>query len=109
MLLRNGHKDVHDLWIELRARAALDLGTRMRERQRLPIGAIADHGVQGVRDGENASAQWDLLAFQRARIARSIEKFLVRQYDLRSGTQKWNANQHVVADFAVRAHDLLFV
>ena len=95
--------------VELRAGAALDLFARVRERQSLAIGAVADHGVQRVRDGENARAEGNLLALQAARIAGAVEEFLVSEDDFCGVAQEGNADQHVVADFAVLAHDLLFV
>ena len=50
-----------------------------------------------------------MLFFQAARIAGAIKKLLMGQHDFRSVAQKRYPNQHVVADLAVAAHDLLFV
>ena len=39
--------------------AALDLGHRRRQRQRLPVDAVLGHGVEGVADGDHARAERD--------------------------------------------------
>src|SRR5581483_487753 len=51
----------------------------------------------------------DLQYFELAGIAGTIEKFLVSEDDFRGIAQKRDANEHVVADLAVFAHDLLFI
>ena len=44
-------KDADDRGVELRARAALDLGDRLLVAERRPVGAVARHRVERVRDG----------------------------------------------------------
>ncbi len=46
---------------------------------------------------------------QPARITGAVEIFLVGQHDFGGLAQEWDADQHVVADLAVRAHDRAFV
>src|SRR5208282_5983819 len=95
--------------IKLRARAAANLLARVRHWQGLAIGAIADHGVHSVSDGENAGPERDLLPAQSTRIPGTVKELLVRQDDLGSVAEKRNAREHVIANLAVRAHDRLFV
>jgi len=54
-------------------------------------------------------APGNIVAFQAPRVTGAVKKFLVRQNDFRGIAQEWDADQHVVADFAMLAHNLLFV
>src|SRR3981189_461958 len=78
----------------------------MGDRQRLPVRSIGDHGVERVGNSENARPQRDLFPLQSARIARTIEKFLMRKHNLRSLPEEWDSSDHVEANFAMCAHDL---
>jgi hypothetical protein len=62
MFFGDGHENLDDFGVELGARAAADLLAGVRERQSLTIGAVADHGVQGIGDGENAGPERDPVA-----------------------------------------------
>src|SRR3984885_7020432 len=109
MLVGNRHEDFDYLRVKLRARAAANLFTGMGHRQSSAVGAVADHGVEGVGYGEYSGAEGDLLLFEATGIAGTVEKLLMGEDDLCSIPQERNANEHVVADLAVPAHDLLFV
>src|SRR5580704_13834422 len=109
MFFGDGKEDFDYLRVELGAGAAADFFAGVGEWKGFAVRAVADHGVERVGDGENASAQGDLLAFEAAWIAGAIEELLVGEDDFRGIAKKRDANQHVVADFAVLAHDLLFV
>src|SRR5882762_9076872 len=74
VLFGDGHEDVDDLGIKLAARTALNLLAGVGHRESAAIGAIADHGVERVGDGEYAGAQRDLVALQAAGIAGAVKK-----------------------------------
>src|SRR5437660_3609184 len=80
----------------------------MGHGQGAAVGAIADHRIERIGDGKYAGPERDLLTLQSARVTGAIEKFLVSEHDFRGVAKEWNANEHVVADFAVLAHFLLF-
>ena len=108
MLLGNGHEHVDDLGVKLAAGAAFDFFTGVGHRQSSTVGAVADHGVERIRNRKNASTERNLFALQAAGIARAVKKLLVCQDDFSGVAQKRDANQHVVADLAVFAHFLFF-
>src|SRR6266446_8748317 len=109
VLLRNGHKHIDYRWIKLAPGAALNLVAGMGHGQGSAVGTVADHGIHRIRDGKDARTERNLFTLQSAGVARAVKKLLVRENDLRGVAQKRNANQHVVADLAVFAHDLFFV
>src|SRR5215831_242055 len=109
MPFRDGHKHLDDFRIELAAGAALNFLARVRHRQRPAIRPVADHGIERVSNGENARSHRNLIASQPPRVARAVIKLLMREDDFCGIAEERDANQHVVADFAVRAHDFLFV
>src|SRR5712664_1862296 len=92
MLFGYGHENFHYFRIELRSRAALDFSPGVRKRQRFAIRAVADHGVEGIRNRKDARPEWYVVTFQASRVARAVKKFLVRQHDLRGVAQKRNAD-----------------
>src|SRR5712692_6119259 len=109
VLLRNGHKHVDYRWVELAAGAALNLFAGMGHRQSSAVRTVADHGIERIRDGKDARSERNLFALQPPRVTGAVKKLLVSEHDFRSIAQKRNANQQVVADLAVFAHDLFFV
>jgi hypothetical protein len=109
VLLGNRQKNFDNFGIELRAAAPANFLTRMGKRQRPAIRLVGNHRIERVRDREYPRPQRNLFALQTARIAGSIEEFLVRENNLRGIAEEWDADQHVVADLAVLAHDLLFI
>lgn len=109
VLLGDGGEDFDDFGIELRAGAATNLFTSVAHRQSFAVGAVADHGVERIGDGEDAGAERNLIALEAARVAGAIEELLVGEHDLGSIPKERDANEHVVADLAMFAHDLLFV
>ena len=60
MLLRYGEKDVDNFRVELRSGAAPNLFPRMADGKCFPIGAVADHGVEGVGDRAYSCAERNL-------------------------------------------------
>jgi len=109
MLFGDGGEDFDDFGVELRAGAAANFFAGVGHRQSAAVGAVTDHGVERVGDRENAGAEGNLVAFQAARIAGAVVELLVSKDDFRRIAEKRDADEHVVADFAVLAHDLLFV
>jgi len=109
MLFRDGQEDIDDFGIELSTGATADFFAGMANGKRFAIRAVADHGVERIRNGKYAGAERNLLAFEAARIAGAVKKFLVRENDFSGVAQKGNSNKHVVADLTVAAHDLFFV
>src|SRR5579885_3669875 len=77
VLLGDGHEDVHDFGVELGAGAALNFLAGVLNGQSFAVGAVADHGVEGIGDSEDTGAEGNLLAFELAGIAGAIEKFLM--------------------------------
>src|SRR5216684_2484597 len=109
VLIWDSHKDVDDRGIKLASGAALNLVAGMGHGQGPAVGTVADHGIHRIRDGKDARTERNLVALQSPGVTRAVKKLLVRENDFRGVAQKRNANQHVVADLAVFAHDLLFV
>src|SRR6516164_824129 len=109
MLLRDRQENFDNLRIELAAGASPDFLPRVWHREGPPIRPVADHGIERVGDGENTRPHRNLIASQAPGIARTVIKLLVREHNLRGIFKKWDANQHVVTDFAVRAHEFLFL
>ena len=74
-----GHReeDFDDLGIELASGPNLDFFLRDREGSSSAIRAIGTDRVERVGDGEDTRTQWNLLAFQAARIPGAIKFLLV--------------------------------
>ena len=51
-------------------------------RERLAVGAVREHRLPGVDDGDDARAQRDLFSAQSIRVARPVETFVVVLDDL---------------------------
>ncbi len=109
MLLRDGCEDFDDFGIELSAGAATNFFDGVRHGQSFAVRAVADHSVQRIGDGEYAGAQRDLIAFEAPRIAGTVVELLVSENDFGGIAKEGDADEHVVANFAVLAHDLFFV
>lgn len=108
VLLRDGEEDLDNFGIELGFGAAANFLAGVGHGKSFAVGAVADHGVERIGDGKNACAEGNLIAFEAARIAGAVIELLVSENNFRSIAQKRNADEHVVADFAVPAHDLFF-
>src|SRR5260370_39527323 len=109
MLYRDGHENLDHFRIEMAAGTGLDFFTRMRHRESPAIGPVANHGVERVGNSKDPCPQWNLLAFQASGITGAVIELLVGKHDFRGIAKKWDANQHVVTDFAGQAHDVLFI
>jgi hypothetical protein len=108
MVLRNGKKHLDDFGIKLGACTAPNFLTRVRHGKGIAVGAVAQHGIEGIGDGKDTCSQRDLFAAQAARIAGTVEKLLVSKDDLGGLTEERDAGEHIVANIAVGAHSLLF-
>src|SRR6266566_6086036 len=62
VLLRNGHKHVNHRWIKLAPGAAPNLFPGMGHWQGSAVGAVADHGIERIRDGKDARTERNLFA-----------------------------------------------
>jgi len=109
VLFGDGEKDLDDFGIELRVGAAANFLAGVGHGESFAIRTVADHGVERIGDREDSRAEGDLLAFEAAWVASAVVKFLVSENDFCGITEKRDADEHVVADFAVLAHGLLFV
>ena len=76
--------------VELRPRAAAQLVERLRVRQRRAVGAVGDHGVVGVADGDDAGAERDVVAGEAVGVAGAVEA-LVRGADERRRSRRGRA------------------
>src|SRR6266849_6457084 len=74
VLFRNGHKHVDDRGVKLTPGAALNLCPGMGHRQGSAVGTVADHGIERIRDGKDASTERNLLVLQAAGVARAVKK-----------------------------------
>ena len=79
-----GHaeKDFDDLRIELASGPELDFFAGGFVSLFGTIGAVGGDGVEGVGDGKDAGAEWNLLALEAARITGAVIFFLVGVDDL---------------------------
>src|SRR6516225_5831146 len=109
MPFRDRHKHFDYFRVELATGAALDFFARVRHWQRPAVRAVADHGIERIGDGEDARSERNLVSSQPARVAGAVVKLLVREHDFRGIAKKRDANQHVIAAFAMSAHDFLLV
>ena len=74
----------------------------------IAIVAVAQHGIESIGDGDDACPERNLFTAQATWIARTIEVLMVSQDDVSSISQERNASEHVIANLAVGADDLLF-
>src|SRR5207245_7435756 len=93
-----------DLGIELASGPDLDFFFRDGKRSAGTIRAIGTDRVERVGDGKDARTQWNLLAFQAARIPGAIKFLLVGVDNLGGLLQERNALEHVVAVERVLLH-----
>ncbi len=61
---RGVHEETHEIGIELRTGAALELGQSRGGGARLLVGALGGDGVEGIGDGDDARAERNVLAAQ---------------------------------------------
>jgi len=109
VLFRDGGEDFDDFGIELGAGAAANFFAGVGHGESFAVGAVADHGVEGIGDSENTGAERDLVALESAGVAGAVVELLVSEDDFGGIAKERDADEHVVADFAVLAHDLFFV
>ncbi len=109
MVFWNSEECLDYFGIELRAGTPLYFLAPMRHRKGTAIRAVAQHGIESIGDGDDACSERNLFTAQATWIARTIEELVVGEDDFRGVAEKGNARQHVVADFAVRVHNGLFI
>ncbi len=73
--------------------------------QRRSIRTVRRHGIVRIRDGENSCLFENACAVQAARIARSIDAFMVLVNDLRDGKGRSKLRQYIVADVAMALNE----
>src|SRR6266478_2528282 len=83
VLLRNGHKHIDYRWIKLASGPALCLVAGMGHGQGAPVGMVADHGFNRIRDGKHSRSERNLVALQSPGVTRPVKKLLVRDNDFR--------------------------
>src|SRR5262249_42130738 len=79
---RDPQERLDDARVELPARPVQDLLARALVRQAAAGRPGGRHRGVGVRDGEDARAEGDLLAAQPARVAGSVEPLLMADHDV---------------------------
>jgi hypothetical protein len=106
--LWNGQKHLDNFGVELSAGTAPYFLEPMRHRKGIAIGAVAQHGIQRIGDGDDPCPERSLFTAQATWIARTIEELMVGLDDIGGFTQEGNAGERVVANFTVGAHGPLF-
>ena len=96
---------LHNLRIELRAGAALDLGGSLVVADRPAVAAVVGEGVEGVDHGEDAGAQVDVFTAQALRIAAAVIALLVVQHNGTGFLEKGDAGQHLITEFGMAPHN----
>src|SRR5580692_7810666 len=109
VLLRDGGEDFDDFGVELGAGAAANFFAGVGHGESFAVRAVANHGVERIGNGENTGAEGDLITFEAAGVAGAVVELLVSEDDFGGIAEERDADEHVVADFAVLAHDLFFV
>src|SRR3954453_3394899 len=84
---------LHHQWIELRARASLELLARALRSDAHVIGAVSDHRLVGVGDGEDARLGRDLGTTQAGRVARAVRTLVMREHPAREVLEPGAAQQ----------------
>ena len=74
--------------------------------QRLAVGALRGHGVEGVADGDDPRSKRDLLAGQAVRVARAVPALVARADDRADRLQGGRGAEDALADDRVAAHEL---
>jgi hypothetical protein len=95
----------HDHRVELPAELACDLLAGRSPRERAPIGPVARHCVERVRDREDPRADGDIPSAQPVRIPVPVPAFVMRADDLEPGAaEEGDAAEHLLAENRVRLH-----
>src|SRR5204863_7012897 len=82
---RNGkelYENLHDLRIELRARAPFELSHRLLVAHRMAVRPPHGHRLVRVHDRDDPRAHRDLLPDETARVAASVHTLVVRHDDV---------------------------
>src|SRR5581483_2873853 len=99
------HEDLDDGRVEVRSRAAFELGECVLDGAGLAVGPVVGDRVEGVDDGEDAGRKRDLLAGQSARIARSVPPLVVEGEDVVDDVgQERNLRDETLAERRVHLH-----
>src|SRR3954447_10002153 len=77
VLLDVGQEHLHDLRVELRAAAALELAAGDVVGEGLAVGAVGGHRVVGVGDGDDPADHRDVVAHQPLRVTGAVPGLMV--------------------------------
>src|SRR4051812_40721321 len=94
-----------DAWIELCARAAAELVEGFRRRERLAVGAAADHRIVGVARADDARAERDFLAAQPVGIAAAVPALVSGTHEPRDRPHRLRRAEDALPRDRVLAHD----
>src|SRR5215216_565066 len=72
----------HHARAELQPHLGRDLVAGLLERPPAPVGPVARHRVEGVRDGQDPGGERDVLAREAVRIAEAVEALVVVAHHL---------------------------
>ena len=70
-----------DVFVELSADVGVELLERMRRRHRRAIRTASDHGVEAIRDGDDARMEVEVFRAQFVGIALAVEPLVVAPDD----------------------------
>src|SRR5438093_13498862 len=86
-----------------------DRAHRVERRERRAIGPLARHGVERVRDGEDAGAERDGVAGEPVGIAAAVETLVVAAHDPRGWAEEAEAREDRLAERRMLVHQAEFV
>ena len=95
--------------IELLPGFLLKLGDDLRHGQRLAVGAVGGHGVQGIAGVDDARLDRNLLSFEAVRVSRAIPSLVLGPNDRAQRGKERNGGEDAFADHRVLAHDGKFL
>ena len=98
-----------DSGVELLPGFLLKLGDDLRHRQRLAVGAVGGHRVQGVAGVDDARLDRNLLALEAVRVARAIPSLVLGPNDGAQRGEERHGGEDAFADHRVLAHDGKFL
>ncbi len=96
---------IHDDRVELAAGAALQLGQRVVERERAPVGPRAGHRLQRVAGGDDPRAERDLVAGEAVGVALAVPALVAGAHERRDGLQRRRRADDALPDDGVLLDD----
>src|SRR6266508_407953 len=104
-LALQGGEPLHDLGIELRARATEELAQCLLAAESRRVGSLRGHGVKGVTDGDDARPQGDREPLEPVRVAGTVPALVCRAKDLRGKAERGRSGEDPLADQRVPFHE----